>query len=182
MPPPPTHRPVNLNGKPFVTQGNRHRSSSRKPSARPGSTGHEATTHEIEPIVPPEASPDIAELSSLPSPPGAPMSTSLVLADGRQANDGLLEDLWVHVAHNPTPSGLSLLALAPQGYRPPQPTASCRWITHIPLLDRAEPVAPTRVHCTAHSVMTHSVMAHSMAHQIIRIPIATMTRCPTPQR
>jgi len=182
MPPLPTHRPVNLNSKPFVTQGNRHRSSSRKPSARPGSTGNKAITHEIEPIVRPDASPDIAELSSSPSPPGAPMPTGLVLADGRQANDGPLENLWVHVARNRTPSGLSMLVLAPVSHHPSWAKVNCRHITLAPVLDGAEPVAPMRAHSTAHSVMTHSVTAHSMTHQIIHIPIATMTRCPTPQR
>jgi hypothetical protein len=134
-------------------------------------------TDEIEPIVPPDASPDTVDFSSSPSPPEAPMPTGLVLADGRQANDGPLEDLWVHVARNLTPSGLSMLVLAPVSHHPSWAKVNCRWITHIPLLDRAEPVAPTGVHCTARSVMTHS-----MAHQIIHIPMTATTRCPTPQR
>jgi len=144
-------------------------------------------TDEIEPIVPPDASPDTVDFSSSPSPPEAPMPTGLVLADGRQANDGLLEDLWVHVAHNPTPSGLLILVLAPVSHHPSWAKVNCRHITLAPVLDGAEPVALMRAHCIAHSVMAHSVMthsvtAHSMTHQLIHIPIATMTRCPTAQR
>ena len=114
------------------------------------------------------------------------MPTGLVLADGRQANDGPLEDLWVHVARNRTPSGLSMLVLAPVSHHPSWAKVNCRWITPVPLLDGAEPVALMRAHCIAHSVMAHSVMthsvtAHSMTHQIIHIQIAATTRCPTPQ-
>jgi hypothetical protein len=144
-------------------------------------------TDEIEPIVRPDAPTDTVKLSSSPSPPGAPMPTGLVLADGRQVNDGPLGGLSVHVTRNRTSSGLSMMVLTPVSHHPSWAKVNCHHITLAPVLDRAEPVAPMRAHCTAHSVMAHSVMAHSvtahsMTHQIIHIPIATMTRCPTPQR
>gem|GEM_PF-4354676 len=115
-----------------------------------------------------------------------PTPKGLVFDADRQANDEPLEALSVFGTQ---PNSVKALAVG-AGTPGLSPTATDNKLSvdHTrTIAGRSRAGRTMRAHCTAHSVMAHSVMthsvtAHSMAHQIIHIPIAATTRCPTPQR